>query len=254
MQRKTAFLPAAVLVGLLAAHQAQAHMFWLVADRDTPAPGQTVQVEVGWGHKFPRDEEIKAERLASVKVMDAQGRELSLTQVSPTLYEFVPSQAGVYLVLAQVAPDFLSKTPEGFKLQSKQDLPEALFCFRFDMTAKTVLTTGPTAEGFDRNLGAPLEIIPLSNPAALATGQTLALRVMFQGEPLPDAEVKVIPATSASPAAAVAAAKTDARGEARTTLHQPGRWLFHVTHKTPYAPPEECDEHSYSSSLTVNVR
>jgi uncharacterized GH25 family protein len=254
MRKKIGWLLAAVIALLMSGAQAQAHMFWLLADQDAPQVGQAVQVEVGWGHKFPRDEEIKAERLAFVKVLDSQGRELPLKQISITHYEFLPPAAGIYLAFAQVNPDFLSKTPDGFKLQSKRDLPEAVFCFHFDMAAKTILTAGPPHGGFERGVGAPLEILPLNNPASLKTGQTLPVRVQFQGEPLAEAEVMVIHAGSGSPTSGAVTVKTDARGEAQAKLSKPGKWLLHVSHKTPYAPPEECDEHSYSSSLTVSVQ
>jgi uncharacterized GH25 family protein len=254
MKKKSGLILVAVISSLMFGTQAQAHMFWLLADRDAPKVGEAVRVEVGWGHQFPRDEEIKAERLAFVKVMDSQGRELPLKKISTAHYEFVPPAAGAYLVFAQVTPDFLSRTPEGFKLQSKKDLPEAVFCFRFDMAAKTILTAEPPGDGFNRSAKSPLEIIPLDNPATLKPGQTLPVKVMFQGSRLPGAEVKIIHAGSAPQNPVAMTGKTDALGETQAKLDKPGKWLLHVSHKTPYPVPEECDEHSYSSSLTVSVR
>jgi uncharacterized GH25 family protein len=229
-------------------------MLWLLVGNDTPQVGERVPVEIGWGHKFPRDEEIKAERLGSIQAVGPDGQALALKKISTTRYEFVPPTKGVYLISAQVAPDFLTKTPDGFKLQSKKGIPEAVSCFRFDMAGKILVNVGRQRQGFDRRAQSALEIIPLKNPNTLKTGAMLAVKVIFEGAPLAGAEIKYTHENCPDPKKSFATLTSDRQGEVRLKLDKPGKWLLVASHKTPYYPPEECDEHFYSASLTFSVR
>ena len=60
-------------------------------------------------------------------------------------------------------------------------------------SAKAFFAVGGRADrGFDRVLGHPLELVPLSTPLAKA-GDALRVRVLFKGKPLPNAKVSFIP-------------------------------------------------------------
>jgi len=234
---------------------AEAHMLWLLPDQDAPNVNQPVQVEIGWGHKFPKDEEIKADRLGSIKAVGPDGQEVPLKKISTILYEFVPSKKGVYLIAAQVAPGFLTKTPNGFKLQNKKGVPDATTCFHFDMATKTLVNVGRQRQGFDRLSQSTLEIVPLKNPATVKRGAGLPVKVMFQGKPLAGVEVKVTHEAMPDPKKPVVSlGKTDAKGEILVKLDKPGRWLLFVTHKTPFEHPDECDENLYNASFAWRVR
>ena len=255
MKKTAIFLFLGALAAFCASSQAHAHNFWLLVNNDTPKVGQPVQVEIGWGHKFPKDEQIKEGRLGAIRALGPDGREFPLKKLSITQYEFVPPAKGAYLIAAQVAPDFLTKTKDGFKLQSKKGVPEAISCFRFDMATKTFINAGGQKQGFTGTANSSLEIMPLKDPQTQKKGATFPLRVMFQGKPLAGAEVKVTHDNWADPQKPFATVgKTDARGEIRVKLAQPGRWLIVTSHKTPYDPPDECDEHFYTASLTFRVR
>jgi uncharacterized GH25 family protein len=233
----------------------QAHMFWLLTDKDTVKVNQPVQVEIGFGHKFPKDEEIKAERLRSVTALGPDGQEVALKKLSTTTYALPPSAAGVYVISAQLVPGFVTRTPQGMKLQTKKGVPDANFCFRFDMAAKTLVNVGDQKQGFDRSVHSTLEIMPLKNPQTLKVGETLSVKVTFQGKPLAGAEVKFTHDGWSDPDKRFATlGKTGTKGEIRIKLDKPGRWLLIASHKTPYDNPEECDENYFSTSLTWRVR
>ena len=246
---------AAILSFLLSASWAQAHMFWLNVSHDTPKAGKPVQVEIGFGHKFPQGEEIKAERLGPVKALGPDGQEVTLKKLSPTTYELVPGADGVYVISAQLAPGFVTRTPQGMKMQSKKGVPDANYCFRFDMAAKTLVNVGKPKPGFARRAQNTLEIIPLKNLNRLKVGETLPVKVMFQGKPLAGAEIKFTHDGWSNPDKPFAIlGKTDAQGEIQVKPDKPGRWLLISSHKTPYDNPEECDDNFYSASLTWRVR
>ena len=245
----------AVIVWLWCSSAAQAHIFWLLVDQDSPKIKAPVQVEIGFGHKFPKDEEIKAERLGSLTALGPDGQGVPLKQLSTTRYEFVPPAAGIYLINAQLAPGFVTRTPQGMKMQTKKGVPDANLCFRFDMAAKTLVSAGEAPTGWERKAGSSLEIMPLAAPQALKAGGELPVRVLFQGKPAPGVELKVTHDkwTDADNPFSLKT-KTDAQGEFRLKLDQSGKWLVVATHKTPYHDLEECDENLYSASLTVTVR
>jgi uncharacterized GH25 family protein len=233
----------------------QAHMFWLLTDRDTPKVNEAVQVEIGFGHKFPRDEEIKAERLGFIKCVGPDGREVALKKISTIQYELVPAQKGVYVIAAQVAPGFVSRTSKGMKMGTKKEVLDANLCFRFDMAGKTLVNVGAPKQEVDRRAQSILEIMPLKNLNNLKVGKTLPVRVIFQGKPLAGAEIKFTHDGWPDPKNPFAIlGKTDAKGEIPVKLDKPGRWLLVASHKTPYNNPEECDENFYSASLTWRVR
>jgi len=244
-----------VFIFLLFASWAQAHMFWLLADKDAPKVNEPVQVEIGFGHKFPKDEEIKEERLGAVKALGPGGQELALKKISTTRYEFVPPKKGVYLLSAQMAQGFVTRTPQGMKMQNKKGVADANFCFHFDMAAKTFVNVGGQKQGFDQSAQTVLEIVPLQDPRTLKPGARLPLQVRFQGKPLAGSEVKFTHDNWPDPQKPFATiGKTDFQGKIQVKIDKPGKWLIMAGHKTPYAPQEECDENFYSASLTLTVR
>lgn len=254
MRKTWYFLTLALTAVLIFPLSSQAHMFWLLADQDNPKVNQPVQVEIGFGHKFPKDEEIKAERLSSVKAVGPDGQEVALKKISTTRYELVPSQKGVYVIAAQMAPGFVTRTPKGMKMGTKKEVPDANLCFRFDFAGKTLVNVDAPKQGFDRLAQSALEIVPLKNLDALKVGETLPVKVLFQGKPLAGAKIEFTHegADPQNPFAVLG--KTDAQGEIQVKLDKPGRWLLDASHKTPYSNPEECDENFYRASLTWRVR
>jgi uncharacterized GH25 family protein len=70
---KKIFLFFLLLSFCLSAPIAHAHYLWLNIGDDRPKVGQTVRIEIGWGHKFPKDEVIKKEFLNHVYAMDSKG-------------------------------------------------------------------------------------------------------------------------------------------------------------------------------------
>lgn len=240
---------------LLAATGAQAHMFWLNVSPDQVKVGQPVKVEIGFGHKFPKDENIKEERLGEVKALTPDGRQLTVKKISTGLYEFAPPVAGVYLVSAQVVPGFVTRTPKGMKMQTKKGVPDANYCFHFDMSAKTLVNAGGVQTGTGATVKTPLEIVPLKNPGAVKPGEALPVEVRFQGQPLAGVEVKFTNDHWTDPQKPFAVlGKTDAKGQIQVKPDKAGKWLLLASHKTPYPTPEECDDNMYAASLAFTVR
>jgi len=246
---------------------ANGHMFWLNASNYSPKAGETVWLEIGFGHQFPRDELIKEGRVEQVYALGPSGKELNVQKIFPSFYQFTPPTEGAYQIIATMKPGFVSKTTDGRKLGSKKDHSNAVDCFAFRMTAKALISVGPSKGGPSKESKKPLEILALKNPVNLKVGQTLPLKVMFNGRPLAGAEVKAAHTGHTTHKKDQHAhtghgkgmhqhwaqeAESNSEGIVQIILTFKGPWMFTTSHKTPYPDKNECDDYSYRTSLTLS--
>jgi uncharacterized GH25 family protein len=252
---KKIFLFFLLLPFYFSAPSARAHSLWLNIDDYQPKVGQAIHVEIGWGHKFPKDEEITEKFLNQVYALNSKGEKISLKKISPSRFEFMPKTTGVYTILANIKPGFLSKTTEGYKLQSKKGLENVVFCFRFDIQAKAIVNVGDSKKIPDQFVGDPLEIIPLKNLRLLKEGDIFPVKVIFNGKELPNVDVRATYAGfSVQPNTFALSTKTDKRGVARINILKKGKWVVNVLHEVPYPDPEECDRYRYNYCFTFEVK
>ena len=91
---------------------AHAHMLWLNLNSYHPQIGETVWIEIGWGHKYPRDQVIGEGWLEDVLVLTPNGKQLSAENIFPAFYRFIPEKSGTYQVVAKLKPAFVSITEQ----------------------------------------------------------------------------------------------------------------------------------------------
>jgi uncharacterized GH25 family protein len=231
-----------------------AHCLWLNLENDQPEVGQTVKIEIGWGHKFPKDEVIKEGLLDEIYALNSTGERYPVRQVSPTIYEFSPRDKGVYTLLASIHPGFLSKTTEGYRLKPKKGLKGVISCFRFDMRAKSLINVGGVENECHGRTGDNLEIVPLKNPKEVKVNELFPVKVIFQGKALSNAEVKATYAGfSNQPSTYAFHTKTDGEGVARIKILKGGHWFVNVLHEIPYPDPDECDQIRYNYCFTFCI-
>ena len=99
-------------------------------------------------------------------------------------------------------------------------------------------------------VGLPLEIVPLSNPFKLKIGNTLQVRVLFQGQPLPDANLGWDhPGDGEPPNGTV---RTNLNGEALIPIQKVGLVTIRLTHMVrPKAVDYEWE--SFWTTLTFSI-
>ena len=231
----------------------QAHMLWFNLSTYHPRPGETVWVEIGWGHKYPRDQVIGEGWLERVYAIDPRGERVSLQKIFPSFYRFVPTLRGAYLIVAELKSGFLSITTDGHKLGNKKQFKNVVSCFKYVMNAKALIEVGGKSKGFSRTAGEPLEIIPLENPANLKPGDVMPLKILFKGKPLSKTNLQAIYAgyrTHEKHHWAVER-RSDSNGVVRIKIKPGGQWMFKVSHKVPYPDISEADQYSYTTSLTM---
>ena len=252
---KKGFAILCCLMMILAASSVWGHMLWLNVDNYQPDVGESVQVEIGWGHKFPKDAVIKEGRLKRIYALDPRGHTVPLKQISVGQYELTVKQKGVYLVLAQINPGVYTKTTDGYKMQTKKGLDNAIKCVSYDMRAKAVINVGGERQGLSREVDDLLEIVPLQSPDRLKEGDLLPVKVLFERKPLSH-EYLYATYSGFSDASETYAFSTmmNKEGKANIKLLKKGAWLVKVPHKLPYPDQEECDEYFYCSTLTFEVK
>ena len=116
---KKAFQISLLALFLCSGSPAGAHSLWFNMDDHGYGVNQPVKIELGWGHKFPRDTEIKEGMLNEVFALAPDGKKIPLKQVSRTIFEFAPPEEGVYVISGNVHPGFVSKTTKGYKMGTK---------------------------------------------------------------------------------------------------------------------------------------
>jgi len=117
--------------------------------------------------------------------------------------------------------------------------------------AKTFVRVGDSQkdESWREAVGAPLELVPASDPTALSSGQDLAFLLLWNGKPIADVAVGAVAAASAKPVLV----KTDAEGRVTFRLDRPGAWLFRATLIRPVAG-RGGEWESVFTTVTVDVK
>jgi uncharacterized GH25 family protein len=105
-------------------------------------------------------------------------------------------------------------------------------------------------------IGQPLEIVPLSDPTRLSSGDKLKVKVLLKGHPLGDAVISCIPqgkvlAEDFDPAHET---RTDVQGNAELPLPEGNHYLVVVHYKAPEEKGEKySDGTEYAATLTLLV-
>lgn len=110
--------------------------------------------------------------------------------------------------------------------------------------------------GFDRVLGHPLELVPVSNPVVpMGPGKPIAVRLLFNGKPLAGARVSFIPrgATLAESFDAEYERMTDSEGCAQFVPRTGSAYLIVAHHQDPNAAGPNYTSTKYSATLVVLV-
>ncbi|MDL1981856.1 MAG: DUF4198 domain-containing protein [Deltaproteobacteria bacterium] len=253
MMRRLSVIIAVSILLILTATSTQAHMLWFNTNDYAPDPGETIWLEIGWGHKYPRHEAIKEGWIEDVYALTPNGKKIAVEKIFPAFYRFTPTVEGAYQIIAKLRSGFLSITTQGHKLGSKKDVTDVVSCFQYIMNARALIEVGGKKDGFSRRSEELLEIIPLEDPASLKLGDILPLKIMFQGKPLAETKLQgIYSGFKADEKNHWAVEKdSDSQGVVQVKLTSKGQWMFKTNHKAPYPDKAEADEYSYSTSLTV---
>lgn len=255
-----------VAATVVAATIAAADDFWLVPNAFRVAVGDEVVLRGQTSSQFPTSRSaVAVERVAEAKLISESG-EVAITGLSTQnrslLIRERPPRAGQYMVALSLHPRSLRESADGFRryldaegaVAARQRVDrEGLLAGKDSVTrryakyAKTLVQVGGGgARAFARPAGHVIEFVPLRDPTALRTGDTLELRLLFRGAPLAGVPVHAevvdlgadrdAPSGSAHAAGGGAAAPgtftPDSRGVVRVPLGRRGMWSIRTIHVT----------------------
>lgn len=234
-----------------------AHDSWLIADRSTANDGDVVWLSFVTGDVFPFGEKATepsrvaqfidriGDRTQAVVGYKPQDKGLSIRRpiVGP----------GLHVLGCALSAHPIEMTPEKFEQYLRSERADsALAAFEqfqrrgatkadtiveeYTKFAKTMIEVSPAddeEDGFLTPIGHRLEIVPLSNPCRWKAGQTVKVKVLFDGYPWPDVNIfaghedrKANDYSSQT--------RTDAKGVASISLTKPAHWFLqaHVIRPT----------------------
>lgn len=255
--RASGWRAVAALPGLVATFAvvsaANAHDFWLIPHLLMFAPDSTVHVNGKSGTRFPSGSPVQPTRVTDAWMISASGRtkitEMSVEQNSLRLHH-KPGAAGQYRVAVALTARTTRSTPagllrflrlEGGATEAARLERENTFAgqdsviFHGASYAATLVQVGRGGPGaFSTTAGFPLEFVPVGDPAHLHAGDTLHVKVVGAGSPVPGIGLDATPAmdSAATPSAAGAEQSTwvavtaDANGVVHLPITKSGLWLL----------------------------
>lgn len=281
--------PVVALVGvLLATRMARAHDFWLVPNAFRVSAGSALEIRGQTSSRFPTSEAAVAlDRITSARVYSATAAE-TITELSHSgrslLLRHTPRGAGQRMVAVALAPRTVRESPASFRRYLElEGAPEALARYeragrlppvtstdsltrRYAKYAKTLVEVGRGGpRAFTRLAGHPVEFVPLTDPATLRPGDTLAVRLTFRGRPVAGAHLHVgvvqsdhsrMDADSSlarADAVRDVSVSTNARGVARFAIDTPGLWNVRTIHIVPAERSSGADWDVHWATLVFGV-
>jgi uncharacterized GH25 family protein len=256
------------LVCVLAATPALlAHDLWLIPD-EKPAVGQPVTIACHVGMDFPNSETApdpaKFKRLLLILPDGSEGELKPAGQKGKSgLLTFTPQKPGVYIAAVETQPRLLTLQAQAFNdylisdgmphvylQRAKDGTLDQPGKERYSKYVKSIVPVGNGPGDATRVLGLTLEIVPLRDPSAVKVGETLAVRVLFLGKPLPEAPVGWQHPGDGEHARGYV--RTDAKGEALVPVAKTGLMTVRLTHMTR-PKTAEYEWESFWCTLTFRV-
>lgn len=260
------------LLAILCACSASAHDFWLQPAEYWSQPSASIPVTLQVGHGPERQRsQIRSKRITRFAVVGSDGVAVDVLAnlnlrgpVDDGRLQFHSS--GTHIVVLETDTGGRSALSaqrfneyvrtEGLTAAVEQrkrtGQTTAAAMERYRRVTKALVQVGAVGSQSQSHLttplGLPLEIVPERNPYAEPRSDELPVRVIFEGQPLAGALIKLTQLEHDG--AAYDEQRTDRSGRARFKLPETGTWLLNVIWTKPVAPPAEVDFETTFSSLS----
>lgn len=262
---------------VLYASSAVAHDFWLASSEWHLTHGRTIVLTANVGDDiYPRSDSATApERVDFLRVVGPTA--LTLTpryrMVGQALATDItlPSPPGTYMAVMVVKGRFLSMEGDKFIEYLKEEGLDHLVGDvqrhgettkrsreRYWRDAKALIRAGDgPSEQVTRPVGLPAELIPDTDLTAARVGETISVRLLADGQPVANAQVRFTAAAPGPTTARVVHSRTDAQGRARFVVAKRGPYLLtsvYMVRREGETGAEAADWESYWCSLTFDVQ
>ncbi|MEJ1240684.1 DUF4198 domain-containing protein [Chryseolinea sp. T2] len=255
----------ALLMVLLAA---QAHEFWLQADRYFLKTGEKAQLKFMVGENFMGEPwDLKVHRVESLQAIESDGvRSLadSVNRENSTLSVRF-NTPGTKLLAMQSNPAYIELEAKLFNEYLQEDGLDDVYASReknkalgnkarehYSRHTKLFLQVGETRDDiYKKIVGMPIELIPQRNPYELKRADKCQFLVLFNGQPLFGAKVRIW--NRFDNRTTIQNAYTQKDGMIEMQISNPGSWMVSVVKMVPSKDPA-ADWRSYWGSLVFAVK
>ena len=243
-----------------------AHTPYLAPNTFAPREGETVTLDAAFAETFFTSEVVFDKSRFSVTAPDGTTTVPDTEQYLKSravIEHTLPKQAGTYRFSSgqRLGAVFRNWEFDGKKESTrdpKATIPEGakrLPSFQAITLAETFLTIGAPDRGALKPRGNGIEIIPVTHPADLYTGESFVFEILYDGKPVANQDVEVSEAVWTSDRKPeVVKLTTGADGRATLALRRVGTWLALVRHRTQAPAGAPADEFSNSATLVFQVR
>ena len=262
MHRQTLFSGRAIvplLSLLLTAATASAHTMYVSVTDYVPHTKRGTKLYFGWGETMPIDDQLGADRLTTLKIIGPDGEIRDLDKPEEFLTRIQFEEEGTHVLAAELKSGFYTIYKDGDKkkhhMGPKTGLENVEMSLYYSQQGKAIVNSGKVTDSFKQPVGHKLEIIPLKNPALLREGDTLPVKVLFEGEPVPGYPKLLATYMGFSTTGAFAYAKSVVHGQSEIKISKAGVWYVNVKYRARPTGDlaDQCDEVSYTATLTFEV-
>jgi len=242
--------------------------FWMQPKRFRIKTGEMLSVGFKVGENFAgeRWEFIKdrIQRMEWHQAKTIQDIKKLVTDGEKENLNLALSKEGTHLFVFESAEELIRMDGEKFnEYLREKGLDEALqqrtkqnmltdsaseFCSRH---SKLLVQAGYNTDGtYHKEVGLPIEIIPLQNPYSRKIGDRIAFRILYLGRPVFGARVKIF--NLHNNRTTIQNIYTQQDGTVETTVSNPGSWLVSVVKMIPSQDPG-ADWRSYWGTLAFGI-
>jgi uncharacterized GH25 family protein len=255
---------------LLSVRSAAAHDYWIEASNFQLRAGAPVFLYFRVGEHFDgKPSAFSAERVKRFRIDSVTQQHPIAPQLRDPTGSTLVQEVGLQVVSFENTPSYIELPAERFNPYLQTEGLEAVLTARqqarasdqpgkeaYSRCAKALLwVTGdsPVEEAsghHDQPVGLTLELLPEQNPYHLAAPAPLAVRLLYEGQPLAGA---LVMALNKSAPNEVQRIRSGPDGRVEFNLHRGGLWLVKAVHMVPAAAKDPEDWRSYWASLTFEL-
>ena len=236
--------------------EADSHDIWITTKQDAAG---TIYAMVHHGHPGDRKTPDPDKLFELNLLADGQAARPLLPGIKSAVQGGVPVlitepfaiDSGGVLLAARYDNGYWVKTLHGYRNTNKRQVPNAedsLYSMKF---AKALFQAGPANTDMYRAIvGHRLELVPLSNPFAIKTGDNLKVRVYVDGRPLPGAKLERGDGLTPMEEKDIPRYETDEQGIAVVPIVTGGPQLLVVDYLQPSTHPDLANHELYNATLS----
>ena len=265
-------MPQRLLIVLLMAicwtSNSSAHDLWLVPP-DEVSLNAISTFRANSGMDFPNGvSPVDPEKFKSKTLILPNGEAVELMAAglegNSGLLTCQPTTPGIYIASVRTEPRSLTLDasefnsylvsdglPHIYRLRDEEKSLDQPGREQYSKSPKALIQVGDGGDGDpSRIVGLPLEIVPLQNPFQLKVGDTLRVRVLFQGQALSNANIGWDHPDDGEPASGTV--RADSNGEALIPVSRLGLMTIRLTHMTR-PKTAEYEWESFWTTLTFRI-